>query len=284
MLPRLYSLNRSRQRCEVENLLVSLPNLLYDCIQIEAELIEALGTNSVTKKQSSHCNKPPTATKDDNYISSSNVNCSRLSGPNSNSIQSSLKVEADGRPDDTLDSCIRSNRLAQKRIAHVPSSRRHKAGARRSARHKVGPTQPHDSGCCPNADSRGQSKLASFIQQDMATSDVSTANSRIKEELLDLENITCGGDRLPKPPTQGLYLRLSSYISYFYLHLAWDYLVSGFQLDLYAPHEWTYMYAFLEQILHKLLFPLCQLADSSQPVQSPSPLEAPKITSAGWWK
>lgn len=46
-------------------------------------------------------------------------------------------------------------------------------------------------------------------------------------------------------PPKGFVFRphLTAYICFFYYHLAWDYLSSGFQLKLYSSYEWVYVYA-----------------------------------------
>ncbi|VDM30568.1 unnamed protein product [Hydatigera taeniaeformis] len=47
------------------------------------------------------------------------------------------------------------------------------------------------------------------------------------------------------PRNSPIPIHLTSYICFFYYHLVWDYLVTGFQLDLYSPYEWVYVYALI---------------------------------------
>ncbi|KAF7233962.1 hypothetical protein EG68_10362 [Paragonimus skrjabini miyazakii] len=47
-------------------------------------------------------------------------------------------------------------------------------------------------------------------------------------------------------------LQLTSFVCYYYYLLAWDYIASGFQLDLYSSCEWIFMYAFIIQLLQQL--------------------------------
>ncbi|TPP67875.1 N-alpha-acetyltransferase 35 NatC auxiliary subunit, partial [Fasciola gigantica] len=50
-----------------------------------------------------------------------------------------------------------------------------------------------------------------------------------------------------KPPFS-VPLRLTSFVRYYYYQLAWDYLVTGFQLELYAAYEWAFVYTFLMEL------------------------------------
>lgn len=43
-------------------------------------------------------------------------------------------------------------------------------------------------------------------------------------------------------------LHLAAYICFFYYHLVWDYVVTGFQLELYNSHEWAYAHVFIMTI------------------------------------
>ncbi|CDI97399.1 n alpha acetyltransferase 35 natc auxiliary [Echinococcus multilocularis] len=47
------------------------------------------------------------------------------------------------------------------------------------------------------------------------------------------------------PRNSPIPIHLTSYICFFYYHLVWDYLVTGFQLDLYSTYEWVYVYALI---------------------------------------
>ncbi|GAA38645.2 N-alpha-acetyltransferase 35 NatC auxiliary subunit [Clonorchis sinensis] len=58
-------------------------------------------------------------------------------------------------------------------------------------------------------------------------------------------------NRLDEPP-KPVALQLTSLLCYYYYQLAWDYLISGFQLELYSPHEWIFMYTFIIQLLQNL--------------------------------
>ncbi|VDO04638.1 unnamed protein product [Rodentolepis nana] len=49
----------------------------------------------------------------------------------------------------------------------------------------------------------------------------------------------------PNSNSTQIPLHITSYICFFYYHLVWDYLITGFQLDLYAPREWVYVYALI---------------------------------------
>ncbi|BHF73949.1 N-alpha-acetyltransferase 35 NatC auxiliary subunit [Sparganum proliferum] len=54
------------------------------------------------------------------------------------------------------------------------------------------------------------------------------------------------------PSSSSLTLHLAAYVCFFYYHLAWDYVSTGFQLDLYSCHEWVYMYSFEINIFRSL--------------------------------
>ncbi|VDK37293.1 unnamed protein product [Taenia asiatica] len=47
------------------------------------------------------------------------------------------------------------------------------------------------------------------------------------------------------PRNSPIPIHLTSYICFFYYHLVWDYLVTGFQLNLYSSYEWVYVYALI---------------------------------------
>uniref|UniRef100_A0A0V0J6D3 Protein MAK10 homolog n=1 Tax=Schistocephalus solidus TaxID=70667 RepID=A0A0V0J6D3_SCHSO len=53
-------------------------------------------------------------------------------------------------------------------------------------------------------------------------------------------------------PSPSLTLHLAAYVCFFYYHLAWDYVGTGFQLGLYSCHEWVYMYSFEINIFRSL--------------------------------
>ncbi|VDP84268.1 unnamed protein product [Echinostoma caproni] len=77
-------------------------------------------------------------------------------------------------------------------------------------------------------------------------------------------------------------LRLSSYVCYYYCQLAWDYLVTGFQLELYAAQEWAFIYTFMiglfqnmAALFERFLTPDNNSTDNPEPPQSTKPQEAP---------
>lgn len=63
-----------------------------------------------------------------------------------------------------------------------------------------------------------------------------SAEATISLELVDAQ---------ANPNVTPVPLHITSYICFFYYHLVWDYLVTGFQLELYAPREWVYVYALI---------------------------------------
>ncbi|CAH8668282.1 unnamed protein product [Dicrocoelium dendriticum] len=65
-------------------------------------------------------------------------------------------------------------------------------------------------------------------------------------------------------------LQVVSLICYYYYHLAWDYIISGFQLELYSSYEWVPMYTFLIQLLQQLSTLMERLATLSAATISPN--------------
>nr|CAX73830.1 Mak10 subunit, NatC N(alpha)-terminal acetyltransferase domain-containing protein [Schistosoma japonicum] len=47
-------------------------------------------------------------------------------------------------------------------------------------------------------------------------------------------------------------INLSHFITYVYYYLAWDYIASGFQLELYSSNEWLFIYAFMIHLFQNL--------------------------------
>ncbi|CAH8828685.1 unnamed protein product [Trichobilharzia szidati] len=47
-------------------------------------------------------------------------------------------------------------------------------------------------------------------------------------------------------------IHLSHFVTYVYYYLAWDYVISGFQLDLYSPNEWLFIYAFMIHLFRNI--------------------------------
>ncbi|CAH8441424.1 unnamed protein product [Schistosoma turkestanicum] len=72
-------------------------------------------------------------------------------------------------------------------------------------------------------------------------------------------NITDGFESVGKPedlstqkPVEPVQIKLSYFITYVYYYLAWDYIVSGFQLELYSSSEWLFIYAFMIHLFQNL--------------------------------
>ncbi|CAH8448887.1 unnamed protein product [Heterobilharzia americana] len=59
-------------------------------------------------------------------------------------------------------------------------------------------------------------------------------------------------DLSPKQSVVPVQIQLSSFVTYIYYYLAWDYVISGFQLELYSPNEWLFIYAFLIHLFQNL--------------------------------
>ncbi|CAH8475344.1 unnamed protein product [Schistosoma curassoni] len=57
-------------------------------------------------------------------------------------------------------------------------------------------------------------------------------------------------------------INLSCFVTYVYYYLAWDYIVSGFQLDLYSPSEWLSIYAFMIHLFQNLASLLRSLSEN----------------------
>ncbi|VDD75036.1 unnamed protein product [Mesocestoides corti] len=79
---------------------------------------------------------------------------------------------------------------------------------------------------------------------------------------------------LTDPP---ITLHLAAYICFFYYHLVWDYVATGFHLELYSCYEWVYAYAFiitiqrsLSSLLAHILKELCCEDDGDQGASNPA--------------
>lgn len=57
-------------------------------------------------------------------------------------------------------------------------------------------------------------------------------------------------------------INLSRFVTYVYYYLAWDYIVSGFQLDLYSSSEWLFIYAFMIHLFQNLASLLRSLSEN----------------------
>ncbi|CAH8477518.1 unnamed protein product [Schistosoma rodhaini] len=58
-------------------------------------------------------------------------------------------------------------------------------------------------------------------------------------------------------------INLSCFITYMYYYLAWDYVVSGFQLELYSSSEWLFIYAFMIHLFQNLASLIKSLSGNS---------------------
>ncbi|CAL8107226.1 unnamed protein product [Calicophoron daubneyi] len=59
-------------------------------------------------------------------------------------------------------------------------------------------------------------------------------------------------DSATKSPPLSVPLHLTNFLCYYYYQLAWDYVITGFQLELYGPHEWVFIYTFMIQLFQNL--------------------------------
>ena len=83
--------------------------------------------------------------------------------------------------------------------------------------------------------------------------DATAVEAAVSRYMLSIDEVS-SDIKLPR-------LHLTAYLCYLYYHSVWDYLVSGFQLSLYAVREWLYIYSLLISIQRNLSALLQNLID-----------------------
>ncbi|BHF73952.1 N-alpha-acetyltransferase 35 NatC auxiliary subunit [Sparganum proliferum] len=143
--------------------------------------------------------------------------------------------------------CIESPSVRKQLLAHIPVLEKFNSFFDHVGSQLVAISR----GFCFNRSRQRSNMEQIFARMHELLEDSCNIESALVSALTESQGTDPPNHRSP-PSSSSLTLHLAAYVCFFYYHLAWDYVSTGFQLDLYSCHEWVYMYSFEINIFRSL--------------------------------
>nr|VZI31532.1 unnamed protein product [Spirometra erinaceieuropaei] len=143
--------------------------------------------------------------------------------------------------------CIESPSVRKQLLAHIPVLEKFNSFFDHVGSQLVAISR----GFCFNRSRQRSNMEQIFARMHELLEDSCNIENALVSALTESQGTDPPNHRSP-PSSSPLTLHLAAYVCFFYYHLAWDYVSTGFQLDLYSCHEWVYMYSFEINIFRSL--------------------------------